>query len=124
MAETELLRFLIKIRIALVNPVHTSGFFATALVAGSVAMLRYTPEPAHVVASRRVHNARSLCREGGPSGGRLSSPTTQPSQYRGPGPRRPARSAGFASSHLSIDRHPHPMHCVSPALRRCSSAIL
>ena len=51
-------------------------------------------------------------------GGALSSGRTQPSQYRGPGPRRPARSAGFARLHLSIERHPHPMHCVSPALRR------
>ena len=50
--------------------------------------------------------------------------STHESQYRGPGPLPPARSAGFASSHLSIERHPHPMHCVSPALRRLSSAIL
>jgi hypothetical protein len=40
------------------------------------------------------------------------------SQKRGPGPRFPARSLGFAYSHLSIERHPHPMHWVSPALRR------
>jgi hypothetical protein len=48
----------------------------------------------------------------------LSIEQGQPIQYRGPGPLRPARSAGFASLHLSIERHPHPMHCVSPARRR------
>ena len=40
------------------------------------------------------------------------------SQYRGPGPWRPARSAGFASLHLSMERHPHPMHWVRPARSR------
>ena len=46
-----------------------------------------------------------------------------PIQYRGPGPRPAALSPGFASWQRSRERHPHPMHSVSPALRRSSSAM-
>ena len=46
-----------------------------------------------------------------------------PIQNRGPGPARPTRSPGFARWHCCNDRHPQPMHCVSPARSRCSSAI-
>lgn len=48
---------------------------------------------------------------------------THPSQYLGPGPLRPAISAGFARLQRSIDRQPQPMHSVSPDLRRCNSAM-
>ena len=44
-----------------------------------------------------------------------------PSQYLGPGPFRPAMSAGFARPHRSIDRQPQPMH--SADRRRCNSAM-
>ena len=46
-----------------------------------------------------------------------------PIQYRGPDPRRAARSSGLASLQRSSERQPQPMHSVSPRFRRCSSAI-
>ena len=46
-----------------------------------------------------------------------------PIQKRGPGPRPAARSPGFASVQRSSERQPHPMHSVSPALSRSSSAM-
>ena len=59
-----------------------------------------------------------------PAGHRRLSPhrrgplTRQPSQYRGPGPALPARSAGFASRQRPIDRQPQPMHSVRPSRSR------
>jgi len=38
-----------------------------------------------------------------------------PSQGRGPGPRRPARSPGLARRQRSSDRELHPMHSRMPA---------
>ncbi|SEI16366.1 hypothetical protein RTCCBAU85039_5422 [Rhizobium tibeticum] len=52
-----------------------------------------------------------------------SRPYHHPSQYLGPGPLRPATSAGFARLHRSIDKQPQPMHSVSPDRRRCNSAM-
>src|SRR5215467_5272753 len=46
-----------------------------------------------------------------------------PIQYRGPEPNLATRSPGLASWQRSNDRHPHPMHWVSPCLRRSSSAM-
>ena len=46
-----------------------------------------------------------------------------PIQYRGPEPNLATRSPGLASLQRSNDRHPHPMHWVSPCLRRSSSAM-
>ena len=46
-----------------------------------------------------------------------------PIQYRGPEPNLATRSPGLASRQRSNDRHPHPMHWVSPCLRRSSSAM-
>ena len=50
-------------------------------------------------------------------------PRFLPIQNRGPGPERPTLSPGLASWHCCNERHPQPMHCVRPALRRSSSAM-
>ena len=40
------------------------------------------------------------------------------------GPSASGSIGGIASLHLSIERHPHPIHCVRPSLIRWSSTIL
>jgi len=48
--------------------------------------------------------------------------STEPETWPGPLVSRPI--GWIRELHLSIDRHPHPIQCVSPSLRRWSSAIL
>jgi hypothetical protein len=68
-------------------------------------------------ATRRVAPHRSLDQ-------RIQKRRDAYTQERGPGPARPCLSSGFAIQHASKERHPHPMHFVSPSRKRWSSAAL
>ena len=57
------------------------------------------------------------------AGGAVSSASSRRSSSAGQDRSRAARSSGLASWQRSSERHPQPMHSVSPSLRRSSSAI-